>query len=70
MITECLGPAVALLLSNPDKVQRKNGSKIHTLPRIPASIEFKETMKLMLRKEFLLLYIVSDPMQSQNVQPS
>ena len=56
-ITECLGPAVALLLSNPTKVQRRDGSKVHTLPRIPASIEFKETMKVMLRKEFLLLYV-------------
>lgn len=59
VITECLGPAVALLLSNPDKVQRRDGSKIPTLPRIPASIEFKETMKLMLRKDFLLLYVPS-----------
>lgn len=54
-IVECLGPAVALLLSNPDEVQRRDGSEIHTLPRIAASIEFKETMNLMLRKESLLL---------------
>lgn len=54
-IAECLGPAVALLLSNPDKVQRRDGSRVHTLPQVPALIEFKETMKLMLQKEFLLL---------------
>ncbi|KAM0706965.1 hypothetical protein Q7P35_006296 [Cladosporium inversicolor] len=59
IVLQCLGPAVALLLSNPDKVQRRDGSKIPTLPRIPASIEFKETMKLMLRKDFLLLYVPS-----------
>jgi hypothetical protein len=58
------------LLSNPDKVQRKDGSKIHALPRIPASIEFRETMKLMLRKEFLLLYVISTLRRCPNVQLS
>lgn len=54
---ECLGPAVAMLLSPPQKVQRRNGTSVKLLPRIPAAVELKATLKLMLRKEFLLLYV-------------
>lgn len=53
--TECLGPAVALLLSNPDKAQRRDGTLIQLLPKVPMVIEAREAAKLMLRKEFLLL---------------
>ncbi|PVH95664.1 MFS general substrate transporter [Periconia macrospinosa] len=55
VVLQCLGPAVALLLSNPEQVQRRNGTKVKPLPRIPAKVEAKEALKLMLRKEFLLL---------------
>ena len=44
-----------MLLSNPDKVQRRNGTQVKPLPKVPAKLELKETTKLMLRKEFLLL---------------
>lgn len=44
-----------MLLSNPEKVQRRNGTKVKPLPRIPAKIEAIETLKLMRRREFLLL---------------
>lgn len=44
-----------MLLSTPDKAQRKNGTKVKLLPKVPAKLELKETSKLLLRKEFLLL---------------
>jgi hypothetical protein len=53
--SECLGPAVAMLLSTPDRVQRKNGTQVKLLPKVSAKVELKETSKLVLRKEFLLL---------------
>lgn len=52
---ECLGPAVAMLLSPPHKVQRRNGTKVKLLAKIPAKEEVKETLKLASRKEFFLL---------------
>ena len=44
-----------MLLSNPEQIQRKNGTKVKTMPKIPAKTELTETMKLLLRKEMLLL---------------
>ncbi|UPX16442.1 uncharacterized protein EKO05_0006841 [Ascochyta rabiei] len=55
VVLQCLAPAVAMLLSNPEKVQRKNGTKVKLMPKIPAKVEFAETLKLLLRKEMLLL---------------
>jgi hypothetical protein len=36
-------------------VQRSNGTKVTVLERLPFKIEFKETVRLMGRAEFLLL---------------
>ncbi|KAF2017507.1 MFS general substrate transporter [Aaosphaeria arxii CBS 175.79] len=55
VVLQCLGPAVAMLLSPPEKVQRRNGTKVKLLPHVPAGEEIRETLKLMLRKEFFLL---------------
>jgi hypothetical protein len=44
-----------MLLSPPHKVQRRNGTKVRPIDKVPARIEFQETGKLLLRKEFLLL---------------
>ncbi|KAF2791865.1 hypothetical protein K505DRAFT_247965 [Melanomma pulvis-pyrius CBS 109.77] len=55
VVLQCLGPAVAMLLSPPQKVQRRNGTNVKLLPRIPVAVELKATLKLLLRKEFLLL---------------
>jgi hypothetical protein len=52
---ECLGPAIAMLLSLPNQVQRRNGTTVKLLPRIPAKTELRETLKLFQRKEMLLL---------------
>ncbi|EHY58949.1 hypothetical protein HRR83_001788 [Exophiala dermatitidis] len=55
VVLQCLGPAIAMLLSPPQKVQRGNGTKVQLVERVADSIELKETLRLMLRKEFILL---------------
>lgn len=50
-----MGPAIAMLLSPPEKVQRSNGTKVQLIERVADGIELKETLKLMLRKEFIFL---------------
>ncbi|KAF1998132.1 MFS general substrate transporter [Amniculicola lignicola CBS 123094] len=55
VVLQCFGPAVAMLLSPPDKVQRHNGTKVKRLPQIPAMQELKETLKIFQRKEMILL---------------
>ena len=52
---ECLGPLVALLLSRPEKVRRRNGSRVHLAERISDLQELKELGRLALRKEFLFV---------------
>jgi hypothetical protein len=44
-----------MLLSTPDQVQRRNGTKVKLLPRLSARVELQETLKLLQRKEMLLL---------------
>lgn len=44
-----------MLLSPSHKVQRTNGTKVKVLQRLPDKVELAETLKLMLRKEFLLM---------------
>lgn len=44
-----------MLLSKPNQVQRRNGTQVKLLPRIPAKTEIQETLKLLQRKEMLLL---------------
>lgn len=55
MTTECIGPAVALLLSPPEKVVRRNGTRVQLAKRISDVAELKALGRLMLRKEVLLL---------------
>ncbi|KAI8262575.1 hypothetical protein K4K56_005857 [Colletotrichum sp. SAR 10_98] len=55
VVLQCLGPLVALLLSPPDKVVRRNGTRVQIVERISDSAELKELGRLMLRKEFLLV---------------
>ncbi|KAI8300829.1 hypothetical protein K4K59_001308 [Colletotrichum sp. SAR11_240] len=59
VVLQCLGPLVALLLSPPDKVVRRNGTRVQIVERISDSAELKELGRLMLRKEFLLVSYLS-----------
>jgi hypothetical protein len=56
ILSECFGPAVACLLSPPDKVQRRNGTKVQLSERISSKAEIKALFKLMAGKDFLLVY--------------
>ncbi|WYZ35841.1 hypothetical protein EsH8_X_000488 [Colletotrichum jinshuiense] len=55
VVLQCLGPLVALLLSSPEKVVRRNGTRVHIVERISDSAELRELGRLMLRREFLLV---------------
>ncbi|KAL5397386.1 hypothetical protein PMIN06_005546 [Paraphaeosphaeria minitans] len=44
-----------MLLSTPNQVQRRNGTKVKLLPRTAAKTELRETLKILQRKEMLLL---------------
>ncbi|KAL4907090.1 hypothetical protein BDW74DRAFT_176691 [Aspergillus multicolor] len=52
---QCIAPFVALLLSPADKVQRADGEKVKTADRIPTLQELKEVLKILIRKDFILL---------------
>ncbi len=43
---ECLGPAIALLLSPPDKVQRSDGTKVVLQKKLGNKEEFVALLKL------------------------
>ncbi|TDZ58524.1 UNC93-like protein 2 [Colletotrichum trifolii] len=53
---QCLGPFVAMLLSPPEKVQRQDGKQVATVERIPTVAELKEVAKILVRKDFLLVF--------------
>lgn len=53
--TECLGPAVTFFLSPPEKVRRRNGTRVQLAPRISDLEELKALGRLMIRKEVALL---------------
>ncbi|KAK1498930.1 hypothetical protein CCUS01_02550 [Colletotrichum cuscutae] len=53
---QCLGPFVAMLLSPPDKVQRQDGRKVAKAERIPTVLELKAVAKILIRKDFLLVF--------------
>ncbi|TEA17291.1 UNC93-like protein [Colletotrichum sidae] len=53
---QCLGPFVAMLLSPPEKVQRQDGKQVATAERIPTVAELKEVAKILVRKDFLLVF--------------
>ncbi|KAI1470551.1 MFS general substrate transporter [Daldinia caldariorum] len=52
---QCLGPLCSLLLTPPEKVIRRNGSRIQLAERIPDLEELKALMRVLLRKDFLLV---------------
>lgn len=53
-ILECIGAAVGCLLSPPEKVLRRNGTRVQAPERISDIAELKALGKLALRKDFLL----------------
>lgn len=55
VVLQCLGPGVAFFLSPAEKVQRSDGTKVTRLPRLPDKVELKETFRIMLRSEFILM---------------
>lgn len=54
---ECFGPAVGFLLSPPQKVLRRNGTRVQAPERIPDIAELKALAKLATRKDFLLVLV-------------
>lgn len=46
---------MALLLSPADKVQRRDGQLVKAAPRIETIAEIKEVLKILIRKDFLLV---------------
>lgn len=46
---------MALFLSPPDKVQRRDGTRVQTAKRVSDVEEIKELLRVMKRKEFLLV---------------
>jgi hypothetical protein len=54
-LLECIAPFVALLLSPPDKVQRGDGQLVKSPERIHTIDEIKEVIKILYRKDFLLV---------------
>ncbi|KAH6975168.1 major facilitator superfamily domain-containing protein [Ilyonectria sp. MPI-CAGE-AT-0026] len=55
VVLQCLGPAFSFLLSPPEKVRRRNGTRVHLSERISDFAELKALGKLTIRKEILLL---------------
>ncbi|OTB13097.1 hypothetical protein K445DRAFT_76601 [Daldinia sp. EC12] len=52
---QCLGPLCSFLLSPPEKVVRRNGSRVQLAERIPDLEELKALIRVLLRKDFLLV---------------
>jgi hypothetical protein len=44
-----------LFLSPPEKVQRADGQKVKTAERVSTVREIKEILKILIRKDFLLM---------------
>ncbi|KAH9894625.1 MFS general substrate transporter [Xylariomycetidae sp. FL2044] len=55
VVLQCLGPGAALMLSPPEKVQRRNGTKVQLAERIPDLEELKALAGVLRRPEFLLI---------------
>lgn len=54
---ECLGPASSFLLTPPEKVVRRNGSRVQLSERIPDLEELKALIRVLIRKDLLLVYV-------------
>ncbi|KAL4784579.1 major facilitator superfamily domain-containing protein [Aspergillus varians] len=52
---QCIAPFAATFLSPPEKVQRADGQKVKTAERVSTVRELKEVVKILTRKEFLLM---------------
>ncbi|KAI1100460.1 MFS general substrate transporter [Jackrogersella minutella] len=55
VVLQCLGPACSFLLTPPEKVVRRNGTRIQLSERIPDLEELKALVGVLLRKDFLLI---------------
>ncbi|KAF5559222.1 hypothetical protein FMEXI_95 [Fusarium mexicanum] len=55
VVLQCIAPAVVCLLSPPEKVRRRNGTRVAEIERVSDIQEMKALGRLMLRKEILLL---------------
>ncbi|PCG97657.1 Major facilitator superfamily domain, general substrate transporter [Penicillium occitanis (nom. inval.)] len=55
VVLQCFGPAVGCLLSPPEKVLRRNGTRVQAPERISDIAELKALGKLAIRKDFLLV---------------
>ncbi|KAM5354137.1 hypothetical protein ACJ41O_000787 [Fusarium nematophilum] len=55
VVLQCLGPATCFFLSHPEKVRRRNGSRVAPIKRISDLEELKALGRLTVRKELLLL---------------
>jgi hypothetical protein len=55
--TECLAPFIGFLLSPPEKVARSDGQKVKTAEKVRTVQELKEVLKILIRKDFLLMYV-------------
>ncbi|KAL5001088.1 hypothetical protein BDV10DRAFT_199386 [Aspergillus recurvatus] len=51
---QCMGPLVALLLSPPERVDRADGQRVKTAPRITTAQGLKEALRILKRSDFLL----------------
>ncbi|KAH8657863.1 major facilitator superfamily domain-containing protein [Xylariales sp. PMI_506] len=55
VVLQCFGPAVALFLSAPEKIVRRNGTRVQLTERISNADEFKGLLQVLKRKELLLI---------------
>lgn len=55
---QCLGPLVALLLSPPEKVQRRDGQPVRIASGLSVANEIKATLEVWVRPQTLILSIV------------
>ncbi|KAH6871420.1 major facilitator superfamily domain-containing protein [Thelonectria olida] len=55
VVLQCLGPALSFLLSPPEKVRRRNGTRVQLTKRLSDVEELKALGRLARRKELLLL---------------
>lgn len=52
---ECLGPVVVSFLSNPEKVRRRNGTRVQVGEQLPDLEELKALLKSLYRKDVILM---------------
>ncbi|KAI5862033.1 MFS general substrate transporter [Durotheca rogersii] len=55
VVLQCLGPAASFLLTPPEKVVRRNGTRVQLSERISDLAELKALTRVLLRKDFLFI---------------